>query len=236
MILVRAARDLPAAAEITFWYAAPAPARTFETAQSALRNWGFRCACAICRQDETTSERTRARRLGLLGQLEGAFGAHGAGVDLPRAERLLAAIDGTYAAPAREVPRLELWDPYSLLARTYAYGRRPHDVIRTVYHALASLGFVIVWDASPGSPSQSFKVVRHGLPEDVLIELWTHLWTAGARVAPQLCLRAEECARMAYRVGIGEDETFDETVGRVAREAMAGVGVDVGTAFERMRG
>ena len=40
---------------------------------------------------------------------------------------------------------------------------------------------------------------------------------------------------MAYRVGIGEDETFDETVGERAREAMAGGGVDLGTAFERMR-
>lgn len=232
MIIVRAAREVPADSEITFWYTAPAPNRTWESAQSALRNWNFHCTCVICRQDKATSKHTHLKRRSLLGGLEEAFGATGAAaVDLPRAERLLAAIDETYPSPAKEVPRLELWDPHSLLIRTYAHRNRPHDVIRTVFKALASLGFVII----AHQPSPSFKITQHGLPEDILIEIWTHLWTAGARVAPHVCRTAEECARVAYRVGIGEDETFDETVGERAREAMAGGGVDLGTAFERMR-
>ena len=56
--------------------------------------------------------------------------------------------------------------------------------------------------------------------EDFLVQTWVHLWTAYARVAPELCQKAEEYARITYGICIGEDDTFDEKYGRLARQAI----------------
>ena len=64
--------------------------------------------------------------------------------------------------------------------------------------------------------------------EDHVIETWVHLWTGYAHVAPGLCKKAEEHARIAYRIIIGEDETFDEVYGKVALEAMFKEGLATG--------
>ena len=66
-----------------------------------------------------------------------------------------------------------------------------------------------------------------------MVEVWTHLWTAYAKVAPQLCKKAEEYARVSYKICIGEDETFDEKVGRIVHQAIF-EGTDLATAFQRM--
>jgi hypothetical protein len=55
---------------------------------------------------------------------------------------------------------------------------------------------------------------------DSVIETWIHLWTAYAIVAPEWCHRAEEYAKTAYRICVGEDVTFEETYGRKAKEAI----------------
>lgn len=184
-------------------------------------------------------------RKALLESLKEAFQASG-GFDLPRAERLLAAIEKTYSAPAKDVPRLELPGPYLLLTRIYNSQDQPQRVIQTAFKVLASLGFVITHQfpkassaspsssSSPPSNSSSFDILQWGLTQDKVIETWTHLWTAIPRVAPHLSGKAEKYARVAYRICIGEDETFDETVGKMARARMF-VGTDLGTAFQEMR-
>lgn len=232
MIIVRAARAIPANSEIFFWYAAPEVGRTWEKAQHKLQNWGFQCSCVLCQQDKKTVKKIRVRRNALLQDLRATFLTPG-GCDLPKAERLLAAIEKTYSAPAKDVPRLELGDPYLLLTRIYALQNKSQNVIQTAFKVLTSLGFVITHQ-SPDSPnSSSFKVLKWGLTTDEVIETWTHLWTAWGNVAPHLCKEAEEYARVSYKICIGEDETFDETVGKMARETMFG-GIDLGTAFQQM--
>ena len=231
MIIVRAARDIPADSEVFFWYAAPEVNRTWAKAQEKLRNWGFQCSCVICQQDKKTAKKVHAKRKALLGDLREAFAAPGAG-DLPKAERLLAAIEKTYSAPAKEIPRLELWEPYLLLTRIYASQNRPQNVIRTAFKVLGALGFVISHQ-SPDSPDSSFEVLQWGLMAEILIETWTHLWRAYAALAPQLCKKAEQFARTTYKICVGEDETFDEKVGKMAREAIF-QGADLGAAFQRM--
>lgn len=230
MIIVRATRDIPADSEVFFWYAAPEAGRTWEKAQEKLQHWGFHCSCVICQQDKKTVKNIRAKRNGLLGDLKAAFQAG----DLPKAERVLAAAEKTYSAPARDVPRLDMSEPYLILTRIYASQDKPQNVIQTVFKVLTSLGFVITHPSSPDSPqSSSFDVLQWGLAEDHVVEVWTHLWTAYAKVAPQLCKKAEECARVSYKICIGEDETFDEKVGRVVDQAIL-EGTDLGTAFQRM--
>ena len=167
----------------------------------------------------------------MLEDLKAAFQASG-DANIARAERILAAIEKTYSAPAKDVPRLELPDPYLLLTRLYNSHNRPHSAIQTAFKVLTSLGFVIAHH-SPDAPVSSFEILQWGLPQDEVIETWTHLWTAWDKVAPRLCGKAEEYARISYRMCVGEDDTFDETVGRMARECMR-QGKDLGTAFMKM--
>ena len=61
-----------------------------------------------------TKKNVSSKRLALLKDLEAVLGSQ-TGADMPRAERILDAIEKTYSAPASGVPRLALWDPYLLL-------------------------------------------------------------------------------------------------------------------------
>ena len=231
MIIVRAARDIPAATEISFWYASPEPGRTWAKTQENLRHWGFQCSCIWCQQDKKTAKKTHTKRAALLEDLKAAFLASGS-TNLPKAERLMAAIEKTYSAPTNDIPRLELADPYLLLTRIHNSHNRPQPAIQTAFKALTSLGFLIAHH-SPDPPVSTFAVLQWGLPHEQAIETWTHVWTACDKVAPHLCDKAEEYAKISYRICMGEDDTFDETVGKMARESMR-QGGDLGTAFMEM--
>lgn len=105
--------------------------------------------------------------------------------------------------------------------------------IETAWKVLMSLGFTIKRQnlLSLKSP---FEVEQWGLMEDGLIQIWVHLWTAYAQVAPDLCKKAEEYAKITYRICIGEDDTFDEKYGKLAHQAMF-EGIDLGEAFQSER-
>ncbi|KAL2050079.1 hypothetical protein ABVK25_009689 [Lepraria finkii] len=109
--IVRATRNIPAGSEIFFWYAIPGPSHTYEKTQEKLQNWGFQCTC---QQSKKTKKNVSSKRLALLKDLEAVLGSQ-TGADMPRAERILDAIEKTYSAPASGVPGLALWDPYLLL-------------------------------------------------------------------------------------------------------------------------
>jgi len=57
------------------------------------------------------------------------------------------------------------------------------------------------------------------------------LWTAYTQVAPDLCEKAEEYAKVTYKICIGEDDTFDEKYGKLAHQAMF-EGIDLGESFQ----
>ena len=228
MIIVRATRDIPAATEISFWYAPPEPGRTWEKTQESLRHWGFQCSCIWCQQDKKTPKKTHTKRMTLLEDLKAAFQTSGS-TNLSRTEKIITAIEKTYSAPATDIPRLELADPYLLLTRIHTSHNRPQPAIQTAFKALTSLGFLIAHHA----PDPSFAVLQWGLPQEQVIETWTHVWTACDKIAPHLCEKAEGYARISYRICVGEDETFEETMGKMVRESMQ-QGEDLGTAFMRM--
>jgi hypothetical protein len=50
-----------------------------------------------------------------------------------------------------------------------------------------------------------------------LTDCWMLLSGAYHFVAPDLEVQAEEYARISYKICIGEDETFDETYGKLAK-------------------
>ncbi len=159
-----------------------------------------------------------SRRLTLLKDLGVVF-ASPSDADLPKAERLLLAIEKTYSAPANDVPRLALWDHYLFLTRIYSSKHHQGKVIETAWKVLRSLGFIIKMQP-PLSPETHFEVEQWGLMNNCVIQAWVHLWTAYAQVAPDLCKKAEEYAKISYKICIGEDETFGEKYGRLAHQAI----------------
>ncbi len=229
MQIVRATRNIPAGSEIFFWYAIPGPDHTYEKTQEKLKHWAFQCTCAICQQSKKTKKNVSCKRLPLLEDFEAAFGSPTGG-NLPKAERLLNAIEKTYSEPASDVPRLALWLPYLLLTQTYSSKKQQEKVIETAWKVLTSLGFTIKRQ-DPLSLKSPFGIEQWGLMADCLIEVWVHLWTAYAQVAPDLCKKAEEYAKITYKICIGEDVTFDEKIGNRARRVMF-EGVDLREAFE----
>jgi len=113
-----------------------------------------------------------SKRLALLEDLKAAFGSQ-TGADLPKAERILDAIDKTYSAPASGVPHLALWDPYLFLTRIYSSKNQQDKVIETAWKVLMSLGFTIKRQ-NPLSLKSPFEVEQWGLMEDCLIQIWVH--------------------------------------------------------------
>lgn len=95
---------------------------------------------------------------------------------------------------------------------------------------MAALGFKVKRDTS--SVFSSFQIEQWGLMVDALIETWMHLWMAYERLVPrrpELCKKVEAYAKTTYQIYIGEDETFEEQVGRVASKAIR-EGGDLGMA------
>jgi hypothetical protein len=53
-----------------------------------------------------------------------------------------------------------------------------------------------------------------GVMMDGVIETWIHLCDDYATFAPHMLQKAEECAKVAYRICVGGDVTFDEMVSK----------------------
>lgn len=232
MQIVRAARNIPANTEITFWYHAPDPMLSYQQTQDRFGNWGFVCTCCICENTRTAPKKVLTKRKALLGDLEDAFSARPA-ANLAKAERLLTAIEKTYDVPASTVPRLTLWDPYLLLTRFYSAQKNPLKAIETAYKVLEALGYVIKRQ-DPTSFTSTFEVQTWGLMQNRVVETWMHMWIAGyAAGAPVMGKQAKAYTKMSYKIVVGEDKTFGERYGKLGHGAMF-EGVDLVEAFQSM--
>ncbi len=230
VLILRASRNIAAGQEILFWYTPPKADHSYQERQENLRSWSFHCSCEICKHDEGLSNKKRKKRAAFLEEFDTAEKHVVGEAGLANIERLLAAIEQTYTVPAASVPRLSLRYPYLGLARIYTSIQEPERTITTAWKVLAALGFVVKRDTS--SITSPFQVDQWGLMVDPLIEIWVHLWTAyGCLVprCPELCKKAEQYARTTYKICIGEDESFEEKVGNVARNVIHGGG-DLGMA------
>ena len=231
VLILRATRNIPAGQEITFWYAPPKADHSSDKTQEKLQNWDFQCTCEICSHDRETSNQKKKKRAALLKEWELAAKHVVGETGLANIERLLAAIEQTYTVPAAVVPRLALWDPYLALTRVYISNGGPERTISTAWKVLAALGFVFKRDSS--SIFSPFEVEQWGLMADPLIETWVHLWLSYGLLRPRqpmLGARAEQYAKLTYRICVGEDESFEEKVGVVVRGILNGGG-DLGMAF-----
>lgn len=212
MMIVRATQDLEPGTEITFWYQVP-HGTVDKNLQEGFKTWGFVCDCAICQDAKETKAAVIAERQKLMGRMKRLYDLptlHGIQTD--KVERLLKTLNKTYTRPADEVPRLLLWDPQLLLARVYIAQNNMAKTLEAVDKVLTVLGFVIV---GADSSSASFRVVKWGLMMDHLVEAFLHARTAFEAIgAWEDSRRAEEYAKVAYSIVVGEDTSFESTHGR----------------------
>jgi hypothetical protein len=205
--IIRARCDIPADTELTFWY--KVPTGDHYKMQKGLEHWGFQCKCAICLDSKNTPKKLLKRRNDLLGDLKATLNA--ANVNTVKAERILDTISQTYKHPPTDVPRLVLREPYATLASIYAKQGNAEKVTAMSLKALESLGFIIKGAQLPLSPIETFRVEKWGIMMDDVISMWVHLWNAYSAFAPHLLGQAADCGKLAYKICVGEDVTFEES-------------------------
>ncbi|EAQ86054.1 hypothetical protein CHGG_07307 [Chaetomium globosum CBS 148.51] len=116
------------------------------------------------------------------------------------------ALEGTYVRPAAEVPRLEVWEIlWEVVVAVWARRRTvaAEQAVRLMLAALRALGYDIV-----GGERGTVVVREWGVATSGAVECWLLLRDAYRETAPELVAPAEEYARTAYRIVVGEDETF----------------------------
>lgn len=212
MMIVRAAEDLKTGTELSFPYEAPDGIYTSKSGQK-FKSWGFLCNCALCKDMMVTKPAVVTQRRRLLDQMKRLCESSSTGNDLTKKfERLLKALNETYALPAVEVPRLLLWDPQLLLTRIYMQQPDLTNGLESVGNVLQSLGFTTTGlDRTP----TAFVVTRWGHIVDHLVEAFLHARSAFEQLKlADKANQAEQYARVVYQVVVGEDASFEKTYPR----------------------
>ena len=211
-MVVRASCDMQAGSEVLFWYHSPS-----ETGlQEKQKHWGFVCGCAICLDARSTDTVILSKRQKLLGDMHRVFRSPALRrVQIKKVERLIDTLNQSYNQPAKDVPRLLLWDPQLLLVRFYVAQNMAGKVVESAAKVLTFLGFVVV---GADSSQKCFEVSKWGLPIDYLVETFLHIQAAFTAMGAEMdSARAEKYAKTAYKILVGEDDSFKATYGSLAK-------------------
>ncbi|ODM18565.1 hypothetical protein SI65_06437 [Aspergillus cristatus] len=225
MLILRATQDIPANTEITLAYKDPVP--DFDEERTRFRSWNFVCDCPLCKDAHNTCKRIHNNRVHLRKQATSRY----ARSSTIKREALAASLEQTYARPPTLVPRVALFDIYLDLARDYMRKQQPEKAVAAALKTFESLGFVIEGGELPHVPGTQLVVKHWGMFQDESAECWTVLVCVYSVLAPEICQKAEEYARVAYRMAVGEDETFEETPYHVIRQGRV---VEVGEGRGRI--
>jgi hypothetical protein len=198
IMIVRAARDIPAGAELTWWYKYPSREGVADT-----RHWGFECGCGICvaagglgngrrkferellrgkvwgmvRENDSLARGLLVRKIGVLEGLGHGFG---------------------------------IWDVFFRAAGGFLKAGEGRLAVEFVGRGLGALGFGV---------DLCFEravcfVRKWGVVVDEVVEAWVVVYLAFCSVEPGLAGVADRYARLAYLICVGEDDSFDEVYGR----------------------
>lgn len=139
--------------------------------------------------------------------------------DFKKCERLLASLEKTNSKEGGKAPKTGLWSRYLNLARIAAKLQNVERAVRGARKALEMLGFEII-EGNTGK--WSIEVKKWGMFVDHVVDCFMLLWTAFALAGDNKGAdAARDLAITAYRILMGEDETFEETIGFKAKEHMA---------------
>ncbi|KAI0903186.1 hypothetical protein F4823DRAFT_629616 [Ustulina deusta] len=211
MQIVRACQDIPADAELSFAYRNFNQRTTYEETQKVISNWGFVCGCLWCLDRKSTTKKTLSTRNILLENIDAALKAAIGStiVDLKLLEkirRLLGQADKTYPTRHRAL-RLELWDGYLTLGFALISLNQPSDGIEAVIKGLEALGYDIIACPPRGGGTQ-LEIRRWGHVENACVRAFLHLYGAYKLIAPELCPKAKEYAKITYSICTGTDVTI----------------------------
>ena len=213
MMIVRAAQDMKAGTELLMPY--HDPARYYGTEmKNALKHWGFECTCAICKDFETTDANVLEERDALFKKLAQSCSTDNWSQDqLDQFEAALQNCEATYTHPETEVPRIRLADLQALFAIACAANGMLEKSLEWVVKAMQSLGFIFEGADRSDVP---FSIVRWGRPTVTLVKkMLLHLKSVfGHLDLEKKAKQVESYARTAYKILVGEDDTFNETFAR----------------------
>ncbi|KAJ5834705.1 Tetratricopeptide-like helical [Penicillium robsamsonii] len=208
MMIIHAAVDILANAELKIWYLLPAP----EYQPMDFHHWGFECCCAICADVSVTKPRVLETRVRHRAQIAIALKNSSNRLSLTRAETLIERLAETYPHPLKQVLQLGLWEPLTLIAGVYERQKRPEEAVKAANRPLAAVGFVLEgfgWEDDVEGP---LVIKKWGLAMDDLVMLLIFRRSL-FDVAPERAIQVERYARMAYLICVGEEASVDATYG-----------------------
>jgi len=130
------------------------------------------------------------------------------GTTLRKIEILINALEQTYTRSAEEVPRIALWEPQVVLSRAHHEAK---DVVKSLDlagKALGSLGFTT---QGMDKSRTAFLIVKWGLASDFLTQILMQAKEAFVVLGLlEKASKAEEYARIAFKILVGEDSSFSK--------------------------
>lgn len=204
MMIVRAAQDLPANTELTFWYKVPSNAYLTDTS-----HWGFECSCALCRNVRGTAGHVRRRRVHLRARIWSSVRRNHS-LERDEIEELLRELAGTYVESARVAPHFAIGDLHFAVARLFSRDGDTEKGIGYTMKGFEALGFEI----EGFEPRGELLVKRWGVVIDEQVGAWVLLYIAFLEVAPELAEMADHYARLTYKICVGEEDSFDDIYGK----------------------
>ncbi len=191
----------------------------YKMCQDKLKTWGFQCSCLLCMEAKNVPKSIATKRRGLFRDLAVATDVSVQSRDFKKCERLLASLEKTNSKECGKAPKTGLWYQYLNLARDAAKLQNVERAVWGTRKALEMLGFEIV-EGNHGK--WSIEVKKWGMFVDLVVDCFMLLWTAFALAGDNRGADgARDLAITAYRILMGEDETFEETTGFRVREHLA---------------
>ncbi|KAF7593305.1 hypothetical protein BBP40_011685 [Aspergillus hancockii] len=204
MMAVRACRDLPVGTEITIPYVVVSV--DVEERQRSFHAWDFECQCIICLDQRSTAKNMALQRKSLIANFWDCQNT----ADIAMAKSVMVKLPQTYARPGSEVPQIEIVAS-SLAMLRWCVLREPSDAFRFALQTLVALGFDVRGVRTPDMPGSLIEVRKWGLVSFSTVQCWLLLATAYHLKENMLWPQALDFAKVAYRICVGEDESFDVT-------------------------
>ncbi|KAJ6785904.1 hypothetical protein PWT90_05545 [Aphanocladium album] len=206
MLIVRAAQDIPAGAELTIAYHAPRHFETYEGAQAPLADWQFNCRCALCARRLRTAAQVARKEHTFIRDIRKVFNL-APGEDLALLSAGCRTIDEQFwrAGGPKAFPCVEMCTTLFLQATCSMVVSGPaSERIPVILAALRCNGFEIV-DAD-----SEFRVTKWGIVQNLMPTMIWVLYVNCKFAAPSYCPSVERLFRTVHTIMFGEDESFAE--------------------------
>jgi len=201
LLIIRAARDIPADTELFMQYFAPTEDIT--RSRDRMSEWGFICKCALCKDVESTDISELTRRERLSAELD--LMASAEVLDAVAYRAVLKVLEGSYKDSNSRVPKLRLAKYQFRLARLLRKSASHVVIMPLIVDAFRSLGYSTTGGIS-GTKTSRFTIKRWGIMTLEVVDALMYLGTIRPEAAKYL--------QIAYRIFAGEDWSLRVIDGR----------------------